>query len=54
MAEVLEVRIEFCNLDDVIGAMFIMASFLNPTVSRLGYVGNMGKLCVKNTLVQCV
>ena len=54
MLEVLEVRLEFCKLDDVLGAMFVMATFMNPNVSRFGYIGNNGKLCVKNTLIQCV
>lgn len=54
MAEILEVRLESCNISDVMGSMFVLAVFLAPNVTRFSYVNNICKLFVKNTLIACV
>jgi hypothetical protein len=54
MVFVLEIEFHFNFLNDAMASMVLLAIFMNPTIQRFAFVGNIGRAAFKNTLVALV
>jgi hypothetical protein len=54
MVYVMEIEFHFNFLNDAMASMILLAIFMNPTIQRLAFVGNIGRAAFKNTLIGLV
>jgi hypothetical protein len=54
MWEIKDMEFHFNFLNDAMASMLLLAIFMNSSIDRLGFVGNVGRAAFKNTLIGLV